>query len=326
MRWNKCFLAAFVVLTCAHTVAATEQVQMTMTTRKVGEVSIGLGGSGTATIDWGNGTDVETITLSANNIYEFIHNYSDTIVRNISITGKNITALQCNWNHLISLDLSSNTALKELECSYNQLTSLDLSRNTALTIVQCSHNLLTNLDVSNNIELTGLYFNNNQLTSLDVSNNIELTGLFCGINQLTGLDIRRNIKLDTLGCSDNKLTKLDVSNSSVLEYLYCDNNQLTILDVSKNSALIWFSCSNNQLTDLDVSRSIELMTLFCRNNQLSTTSLNALFATLHSNCISGFEKSIYIGNNPGTNTCNPSIATSKGWNIYTEEEEEFVLY
>jgi hypothetical protein len=49
-------------------------------------------------------------------------------------------------------------------------------------------------------------------------------------------------------------------------------------------------------------------------NQLTATALNALFGTLHSNTISG-ENKIYIGNNPGTATCDRTIATAKGWTV-----------
>jgi len=44
--------------------------------------------------------------------------------------------------------------------------------------------------------------------------------------------------------------------------------------------------------------------------------LNALFGTLHSNTIEWWMKYIDITGNPGTATCNQSIAMSKGWTVY----------
>ena len=38
------------------------------------------------------------------------------------------------------------------------------------------------------------------------------------------------------------------------------------------------------------------------------------FGTLNNTM--GISKSIYIGNNPGTNDCDLSIATEKGWTVY----------
>ena len=48
------------------------------------------------------------------------------------------------------------TALESLNCSYNQLTSLDVSSNTALTTLFCSNNALTALDISSNTALINL--------------------------------------------------------------------------------------------------------------------------------------------------------------------------
>ncbi|MDR0561046.1 MAG: hypothetical protein LBG92_12865, partial [Prevotellaceae bacterium] len=73
--------------------------------------------------------------------------------------------------------------------------------------------------------------------------------------------------------------------------------------------------------------------LHCSSNKLTATGLNTLFGTLHNvsgnRQISGsgnqsidhrFYEShwrefnaVIIGNNPGTASCNRSIATSKGW-------------
>jgi len=63
--------------------------------------------------------------------------------------------------------------------------------------------------------------------------------------------------------------------------------------------------SNTALTDL-----------YCSYNQLSATALNTLFDSVHSNA-SAEGKSIFIYANPGTDTCNTSIATNKGWTVNT---------
>jgi len=108
----------------------------------------------------------------------------------------------------------------------------------------------------------------------------------------------------TITITGNNVTDLD-----------CTGNQLAALDVSNNTALIWLFCSHNQLTVvLNVTNNTKLQTFSCSDNQLSATALNNLFGTLHSNAaIMG--KTIYIGNNPGTSTCDRSIATNKGWTV-----------
>ena len=64
-----------------------------------------------------------------------------------------LTALDCSYNNLTSLDVSQNTSLIYLFCSDNQLTSLDVSQNTALNTLNCWINQLTSLDVSQNLSL-----------------------------------------------------------------------------------------------------------------------------------------------------------------------------
>lgn len=52
-----------------------------------------------------------------------------------------------------------------------------------------------------------------------------------------------------------------------------------------------------------------------RNNNLSAANLNNIFNNLQTRTTG--TKRIYIGNNPGTATCNTSIATNKGWSVVT---------
>ena len=318
---------------------------MTMTTSKFGEVTIYLAGSGTFTINWGDGLEIETHTLHAysdnnwafsHSEYGYTHSYSNASSRSIVITGENITHLDCTKNQLTSLDVSNNTELIVLYCYINQIRSLDVSKNTKLETLVCFTNQLTSLDVSNNTALKTLQCNDNQiksldvsknavliildcyynqLTSLDVSKNTVLENLVCNHNQLDGLDVSKNTALTLLYCDDNKITSLDVSKNTALEFLHCGKNQLTSLDVNKNIWLRYLACDNNQLTGLDLSNTTVLFGLICYNNQLDAAALNVLFGTLHNVSIETDTKKISIGGNPGTNGCDRDIATNKGWEV-----------
>ena len=105
-------------------------------------------------------------------------------------------------------------------------------------------------------------------------------------------------------------TSLDVSLCTELTELIIQSSQLTILDVSKNTALTRLKFNYSPLTSLDVSKNTALIDLDCSGNQLTSSALNALFGTLHSN---PGEKIITIWQNPGTNDCDRSIAEKKGW-------------
>ena len=155
-----------------------------MTTTEANSVRFTLSGSGTATVDWGDGSGRVTQTFTEGST-EFRFNYPNTAVRTIRISGRNITGLSVRDNQLTSLDVSRNTVLRSLSVSNNQLTSLDVNRNTVLAYLNVSNSQLTSLDISRNTALTRLYVNHNQLTSLDVSRNTALIGLNVLYNQFT---------------------------------------------------------------------------------------------------------------------------------------------
>jgi Leucine-rich repeat (LRR) protein len=187
--------------TCAVTVV---RPGISMTTAK-NAVEIRLSGSGTESVDWGDGNS-EPFTLTANTDVTISHTYTSSGTRTIRITGTNITYLNCSHNQLSALDVSKNTALTTLSCYNNQLSALDVSKNTVLTVLYCGSNQLSALDVSKNTALTVLYCSSNQLSALDVSKNTALTTLNCYNNQLSALDVSKNTALTEINCGGNKLS------------------------------------------------------------------------------------------------------------------------
>lgn len=149
------FYIVAIFLIPIHACTPTEQKSIIMTSNKTGEMEIFVAGSDTMTIDWGDGTKKETHTLSIYDLgfskpHRFIHTYSDTSYRMITMYGQNITHLHCQENQINILDVSKTATLEELWCDSNQLTSLDVSKNIMLTWLGCSYNQLTSLDVSKN--------------------------------------------------------------------------------------------------------------------------------------------------------------------------------
>ena len=241
----------------------------------------------------------------------------------LDVSGNSLlTSLGCNRNRLSSLDVSRNRALTHLVCFDNKLTVLDVSRNTALKALECGNNQLTVLDVSNNTALNILGCLGNRLTTLDVTKNTALTALVCSRNQLTILDVSRNTALTELVCNSNQLTTIDLRRNVELKELFCVDNLLTALDVTRNTALTTLRCDGNQLSALDVSRNVMLRFLACGGNQLNATALNALFETLIADD-TGKSRFIQINDNPGTDTCDVTIAKNKGWGM-TEDEDNAI--
>ena len=308
--------ALFICVALASCKKDEEGLDMTLTINVHGITGFCLKGEGTAIVNWGDGSPNLEKPIEPDRYTSFSYDYSEENIRTIKIYGNKVTALYCDYLDIADLDVSKNTALTELDLFRCQLLDLDVSKNLALTILICWGPEITSLDLSKNLALKKLWCVFNQLTSLDVSNNLALTDLSCSSNPLWSLDVSKNTALKNLSCSDTYITVLDVSKNTALTNLGCTYNRfLTNLDVSKNTALTLLYCSANQLTSLDVTNNTVLCWVACANNIFSTEALDDLFGTLHSNAIQ--DKKIYVQDNPGSETCNSSIATEKGWIIET---------
>jgi hypothetical protein len=158
----------------------TTKMTMTLKSNRDGNhIFIGVGGVGMITIDWGDGSPCGTHELpiwkdddghcesyedNGESVYIVFKNYRHLYPNpgdnayTVTITGDDITYLDCDDSRLTTLDVSVNTALKWLQCRCNQLTALDVSKNTALIYLDCSINKLTALDVSKNTVLRKLYY------------------------------------------------------------------------------------------------------------------------------------------------------------------------
>ena len=128
-----------------------------------------------------------------------------------------VTAVYCNRMNITGLDgIEYFTKITALDCAYNNITSIDVSKNTALTRIDCSDNNITSLTVgSGNTKLTYLSCSNNNLTSLDVSTCTALSSLYCYNNNLTTLTIGEKKSLSALNFDNNNLTSLDLSKDTV---------------------------------------------------------------------------------------------------------------
>ena len=236
--------------------------QMTLTFNNRGTKKILMAGTGTVSIDWGDGSEIVTQKLSSA-LSDFSHNFGSSKNHTITITGVNITQLHCKDNNLAKLDVSKNTALKVLDFSDNWLSGVVLDKNTNLTKLNCSSNQLAELDLSKNSKLT------------------ELT-----------LGVQKN------GDDEKVLKTLTVSNTALTE-LVCSNHSLTSLEVKNNTNLKKLICSSNSLSSLEVGTNPALIEVNCSSNDMKSTAINNLFKSLPVNDIK--DKTIKITNNKDNN-------------------------
>ena len=174
------------------------------------------------------------------------------------------------------------------------------------------NNLIGTIDVSGCKVLTELVCFGNQLTSLNVSGCSALMDLSCNNSQLTSLNANGCTALTSLRCASNQLTSLNLSGCTALISLTCNFNQVASLDLSTCVSLTTLYCTGNLLENLDVSSCPALTSLICQQNQLTNTALNTVFGMLpdRSPTTNAY---IDVSYNPGSSSCNPSIAEAKGW-------------
>jgi hypothetical protein len=115
------------------------------------------------------------------------------------------------------------------------------------------------------------------------------------------------------------------------------------LDLSGLTALINLECYENQITSLDISDVDfpEFSYLIGRNNPMTylgatgassgeiqiqsclfdSSGLDSLFTTIDNADPEADDSTIFIYGNPGTATCDPTIAEDKGWTVDTTTEQ-----
>jgi hypothetical protein len=249
------------------------------------------------TIDWGDGK-VEEIT--PNGVEKtFSHEYANSSdFQTILVNTEDLTEVDFSYVYyggtfcdIHELRFGNVPKLQKFSMSSGaqfSLTVLEINKAELLSTLSIESAQLTSLDVNGCTALTKLDCYNNKLTSLDVSKCTELTELNCRACTLCP-EIKKISSLNVSGCT--KLTSLD-----------CRGHELTSLDVSKCTALTYLNCSENQL---------------------NASALNSLFNSLPKGISwetewgSSRTSTISIYRNPGSSSCDISIAEKKGWEVST---------
>ena len=172
----------------------------------------------------------EVETDSINGILQlFVPNSSITDLTGIEDFAA-LEVLDISGNGISSLNLLSNSALRELYTETNPISQLDLSNNTALEIIRIGYMQLSSIDLSNNTAITELSCQNNQITALDVSGMTNLNFMICANNMLCELDLSNNTQMTTLICPGNRITRLDLNNgnNSIFNIMSGFNNDADI--------------------------------------------------------------------------------------------------
>ncbi|KFC20251.1 T9SS type A sorting domain-containing protein [Chryseobacterium sp. FH1] len=188
---------------------------------------------------------VSNTAINTNGDTEIQVSEAEAFTGDINASSKNIARM---------VGIEAFVKITKLECQFNQILSLDISKNTLLTYLDCSENLITNLDISKNIVLTDLRCRTNRLPNLDISKNTLLTHLNCRENLLTSLNLKNNNNniLATMWTNENpSLTCIQVDNvtnansysgwmkDNTASYNTLCNNHLAVFQTSKSELVLY---------------------------------------------------------------------------------------
>lgn len=185
-----------------------------------------------------------------------------------------LQTLSCQLNQITDINLTSNRTALYVDCSFNQLTNLDVTTCTNLSNLFCNDNQLSSLNFGSATSIVQLVCGNNSMTNLDAARLSRLIALDCGGNQITAMNPGSPRSLAQLSCQNNQLTNLDAAVFTNLTYIDCSGNWLTSLKTGTNRLLHTLYCGDNLLTNLNVSACTNLRTLVCWNNQLETLDIS----------------------------------------------------
>ena len=163
------------------------------------------------------------------------------------------------------------------------LTEKEIEEVTSIEVVGANSlkgiELLPNLT---SLKATRCYFE-----ELDLSKNTKLVNLNLEEGKLKSIDLSKNTELVDLNLSENHLPSIDLSNNTKLKYLNFGNvthKQLNAIDLSKNTELEEVHLGHNKLTSLDLTGLKKLAYIDCHLNQIKGEAMDALIASLSSDC------------------------------------------
>lgn len=203
-----------------------------------------------------------------------------------------------------TIDVTSNTLLRELFCQDDGISTIDLTNNTQLNVLAVNGNSLSTLNLTNNTQLTRLLIYAN--TSL---------GIPTGLTTLTNL-----VEFNAYDC--NFTTTLNLSTLTKLETLYCGNTALPSINLSTCTKLKTLSVRNSSsVTALNLPSTLnDLKRVEVDNNGLTATEINNLLIKLDTNGLSGG----YFKSSGGTNAAPTGAGVTaknnliaKGWSVTT---------
>ena len=157
--------------------------------------------------------------------------------------------------------------------------------------------------------------NDNLLTQKEIEGVTSLDISSSSVSSLKGIEFFFN--LTSLKASNCGLKEVDVSKNTELVYMDLDRNQLKSIDLSKNTKLEQVHLERNLLTSIDLTGLKKLVNVYCYQNQIYSESMDALIASLSSECPDTFcvINARYASERNVITKSQVATAMSKGWKV-----------
>lgn len=217
---------------------------------------------------------------------------------------------------ITKIDLLNCYTLSEFYCQNQPISKLDLSSCNNLLLLDIAGASISDLTFKLDNKINKMDINNTGLTFLDVSQVPHLQSLSIGIDtlpqQIVGIEALSDLKSISVKGKIAAIN-LDLSQNDslqIFEALETNIQQLNLQYLAFLDSVSVKSCSDLTGIKLGSNNSLSSLKLI-DNTSLSATSLNTIFGELP--LATGRRATIRLSGNAGDNTCDRSIATSKGW-------------
>jgi hypothetical protein len=219
--------------------ALTTQVQLVFITTKVGVFSFDIDGSGSVLINWGDGSDVQTVSFTGLGVITITHTYTEGgQIRIYSID--NITYLNMAGMYISSAIIPAEcTAIENIYLNQNNLTEFEAHEEWInLEQLNLQVNNLTEISTfASWANLTVLALGDNSIASIDTfASWVNLLSFSVDINNITTLETHPEwSSIDAFSASENDLTSL---------VLHPEWTEIRSINIHDNMSLISITTSN----------------------------------------------------------------------------------
>jgi hypothetical protein len=258
-----------------------------------------------------------------------------------------MTRFRLSSSQLTAADVRGLTGLTELQLASNSITSINVGRCVSLITLLLQNNpLRTLLGLPLLSALQGLNISSSSLTALDLSNAANLTSLNVANVPIEGLNLTPCVALQTFEGYGTATTSLNFSTCTNIYAVYVAPSPLltSLTGLTNKASLYDLQAGSTGVTSIDVSGSgvyfiriqvspvatlraagcgiaggkwknkksgVYQANIDIQSCQLSAAALNTFFTDL--SAVTPGTAFIVALSNPGSATCNPSIATAKGY-------------